>query len=54
MIAYVNVRICCERNRKLQAKDVGIYDKSLGNVLLTTYTAGLRVQAGLRLTPACY
>lgn len=30
---------CCERNRKLQAKDVGIYDKSLGNVLLTTHQA---------------
>lgn len=29
---------CCERNRKLQAKDVGIYDKSLGNVLLTTHS----------------
>lgn len=49
---------CCERNRKLQAKDVGIYDKSLGNVLLTTHqterlppgqcTAQRRIQRQLR------
>lgn len=36
---WVRVRVCWERNRKLQAKDVGIYDKSPGNVLLTTHTA---------------
>jgi len=33
--ATASVPVCWERNRKLQAKDVGIYDKSPGNVLLT-------------------